>query len=42
MYLILVIDWDGLSGIVALFIMVNETKTLIESTVNVFKKYKES
>ena len=42
MYLLLVIDWDGLSGIVALFIMVNETKTLIESTVNVFKKYKES
>ena len=41
-YLLLVIDWDGLSGIVALFIMADETNTLIESTVNVFKKHKES
>ena len=37
-YLLLAAVWDGLSEIVALFILADETKTVIEPTVNVFNK----
>ena len=41
-YLLLVVDGDELSEIVALFILADETKIVIEYIVNVFKKYNES
>ena len=37
-YLLLAAVLDGLSEIVALFILADETKTVIEPTVNVFNK----
>ena len=40
-YLLLVVDGDGLSEIVVLFILTDETKIIIES-IHVFKKYNES
>ena len=40
-YLLLVVDGDGLSEIVVLFILTDETKIVIES-IHVFKKYNES
>lgn len=42
MYLLLVVDGDGLSELVALFILTDEVKAVIESIVNVFKKYNEA
>ena len=41
-YLLLVVDGDGLSELVALFILTDEVKVVIESIVNVFKKYNEA
>ena len=41
-YLLLVVDGDGLSEIVVLFILADETKVVIEPTVDVFEKYNES
>ena len=41
-YLLLVVDGDGLSKIVDFFVLSDETKTVIESIVNVFKKYNEA
>ena len=38
-YLLLVVDGDGLNEIVALFILADETETVIESIITVFKKY---
>ena len=40
-YLLLVVGGDGLSEIVVLFILTDETKIVIES-IHVFKKYTES
>ena len=40
-YLLLVVDGDGLSEIVVLFILTDETKIVIES-IHAFKKYNES
>ena len=40
-YLLLVLDGDGLSEIVVLFILTDETKIVIES-IHAFKKYNES
>ena len=39
MYLLFVVDGDGLGEIVVLFIL---AKTVIEAIVNVFKKYDEA
>ena len=41
-YLLLVIDGDGLSEIAALIILADDTKPVIESVVNIFKKYNHS
>ena len=41
-HLLIVVDGDGLSETVALFILADEAKIVIESTVNVFKKHNES
>ena len=41
-YLLLVIDGDGLSEIAALIILADDTKPIIESVVNIFKKYNHS
>ena len=41
-YLLLVIDGDGLSEMAALIILADNTKPVIESVVNIFKKYNHS
>ena len=41
-YLFFVIDGDGLSEIAALIILADDTKPVIESVVNIFKKYNHS
>ena len=41
-YLLLVIDGYGLSEIAALIILADDTKPVIESVVNIFKKYNHS
>ena len=38
-YLLHEIDGDGLSEIVALIILADDAKPVIESVVNIFKKY---
>ena len=39
MHLLLVVDEDVVNEIVAFFLLADETKTIIKSTVNIFKKY---
>ena len=41
-YLLLVIDGDGLSEIAELIILADDTRPVIESVVNIFKKYNHS
>ena len=41
-YLLLVIDGDGLNEIAALIILADDTKPVIESVANIFKKYNHS
>ena len=41
-YLLLVIDGDGLSEIAALIILADDAKPVIESVVNIFKNYNHS
>ena len=41
-YLLLVIDGDRLSEIAALIILADDTKPVIESVVNILKKYNHS
>ena len=42
LYLILAIDGDGISEIVGLFILAEETQSVIESTVTIFKRFNPS
>ena len=39
LYLLLTIDGNGMSEIGAMFMLADETKDFIESTINIFKKY---
>ena len=41
-YLMLAVDGNGLSEIVALFLLADESKEVIESAVEAFKKYNSS
>ena len=41
-YLLMCIDGDGLSEIVAIFIVAEETKEVIQATVELFKKHNKS
>ena len=41
-YLLLVINGDGLNEIAALIILADDTKPVIESVANIFKKYNHS
>ena len=41
-YLLMGIDGDGLSEVVAMFIVAEETKEVIQATVDLFKKHNPS